>query len=280
MKQYIEETLHKDWGQFFKEYEIIHESKTEEQHLLLIETKSYGRVLILDDVVQVTEKDNFIYHELLTHIPIISHYDCRKVLVIGGGDGGMIKEIFKYPHIDITMVEIDAGVIEFSKQYLTSIHEGAFNNERVKIIIADGAKFVAGIKNEFDVIIVDSTDPIGPGQVLFTKEFYSDCKTALTHNGILVTQNGIPFTQPEELKHSVSYFKELFNLGTCYTGTIPTYVGGPMTFGFATDDDRTLEISEDTITKKLVELKIDTNYYNAEVHKAAFALPNYIKKLL
>ncbi len=280
MKQYLEETLYKDWGQFFTDYEILHEEKTDEQDLLLINTQSYGRVLLLDGVVQVTEKDNFVYHELLTHVPITAHGACKRVLVIGGGDGGMIKEVLKYPDVEVTMVEIDESVVKFSKQHLPKISDGAFDNERLNLVIADGCTLVTEKQNEYDVIIVDSTDPIGPGEVLFTKEFYADCKSALTEGGILATQNGVPFTQPEELQQSVAYFKELFAEGTCYLGSVPTYVGGPMAFGFATDNTEALTLSLNTVRERFNSHNIETKYYTPETHKAAFALPRYIEKLV
>lgn len=273
------ETLAGDWGQYFVDYEILIEEKTELQHLILIETKTFGKVLILDNVVQVTEKDNFIYHEALTHIPIMSHGDCQKVLIIGGGDGGMAKEVLKYPGIEVTQVEIDKSVVDFSKKFLTHICEDAYENPRLNLIIDDGFKYVGETEEKYDVIIVDSTDPKGPGEILFSKEFYTACEGCLNEKGILVTQNGLPFTHPEQLQDSIEHFKSLFKVGTCYTATIPTYLGGPMAFGFATNNAESIDVSTKTLEDRLGKQKIHTKYYSPAVHKAAFVLPEYINKL-
>lgn len=275
----IKETDQGDWGQFFTNYTVLLEQKTDEQDLVLIDTPTFGKVLLLDGVVQVTENDNFIYHEILTHVPILAHGNCKNVLVIGGGDAGIAKEVLKYQDTKCTLVEIDADVVQFSKQYLHHICEDTFENERLSLFIEDGCKFVKETNEKYDVIIIDSTDPIGPGKVLFTKEFYTDCKKSLAEGGILVTQNGLPFTQPWELKSSIGYFKDLFVIGTCYTASIPTYVGGPMAFGFATDNEEAYNTNLETLENRLVSSNITTNYYNPEVHKAAFALPNYIRDI-
>lgn len=280
MKELLKEAIEPGWGQYFENYTTLYEDKSEEQHLILIETESYGRVLILDGYVQVTEKDNYIYHEMLTHVPLLSHGSAKDVLVIGGGDGGMVKEVLRHPGVVATMVEIDKDVVDFSQQYLPEICGDAFSNPRLDLQIADGAAFVKNTDKKFDVIIVDSTDPHGPGAVLFTKEFYTDCKNILNDNGILVTQNGIPFTQDEELKNSITSFRELFNIGTCYTADIPSYIGGPMAFGFATNNTEALIVDQETLAERFKPLQIETNYYNPEIHKAAFALPNYIKKII
>lgn len=276
----INETDQGDWGQFFTNFTVLLEQKTDEQDLLLIDTPTYGKILLLDGVVQVTENDNFIYHEILTHLPILAHGNCTDVLVVGGGDAGIAKEVLKYPNTKCTLVEIDAGVVKFSKQYLQHICEDTFENDRLNLVIEDGCKFVKETNEKYDVIIIDSTDPIGPGKVLFTKEFYTDCKNSLSEGGILVTQNGLPFTQPWELKSSVGYFKDLFTIGTCYTASIPTYVGGPMAFGFATDNTEAHNIDLETLKTRFLSLNIKTKYYNPEVHKAAFALPNYIREII
>jgi len=276
----IAEILYEDWGQFFSGHTVLHEDKSAEQHIQLINTETYGKVLLLDGVVQVTEKDNFVYHEMMTHVPIISHGACKKVLIIGGGDGGMAKEVLKYDDITVKLIEIDEKVISFSKEHLPEICKDAFDNDRLEVNISDGAVYVQDTTDRFDVIIVDSTDPIGPGQVLFTKEFYANCKRILNPNGILVTQNGIPYTQADELRQSVSYFKELFKVGTCYLGTVPIYIGGEMAFGFATDATDVLNITVAEITERFNSKTIETNYYTPALHKASFVLPRYIEKII
>jgi len=276
----ITETLHSGWGQYFTDYEILFEEKTKEQHLLLIETSSHGRVLFLDGVVQLTEKDNFIYHEMLTHVPIFAHGDVRNVLIIGGGDGGIAKQALAHPHVQVTQVEIDEGVVTFSKKFLPEVSSGALDDPRMNLVIYDGAKFVKETSEKYDVIIIDSTDPIGPGEVLFTKEFYTDCSAILTESGILVTQNGAPFMQQEELQTSVQYFRDIFAIGTCYLTTVPTYVGGPMALGFATNNNEALHVSLETLRSRYEKAGLATEYYNPEAHIAAFALPEYIRRAI
>lgn len=280
MKKILKERIAPDWGQYFENFTVIYEERNNEQHLILIETDSYGRVLILDGYVQVTEKDNYIYHEMLTHVPLIAHGKCNKVLIVGGGDGGMAKEVLRHPNVEVTMIEIDEAVVKFSKEYLPKICGNVFENKRLKLKISDGAKYVKETNEKFDVIIVDSTDPHGPGSVLFTKEFYTDCKNILKKDGVLVTQNGIPFSQKDELKNSIGYFKDLFKVGTCYIADIPSYIGGSMAFGFATDNRELLNTDINIIKERFNKLNIKTGYYNPEIHKASFAIPNYIKELI
>ena len=169
VKGWSVETLHEGYGQMLQETEVLYDSETEHQRLRVFTNPQFGRVLTLDGVVQTTEADEFIYHEMLTHVPILAHGAATRVLIIGGGDGGMAREVLRHKAVEhVTMVEIDAGVVEFAKQYLPSLSAGAFDDARLNLVIADGAEFVAESQDRFDVIIIDSTDPIGPGEVLFT----------------------------------------------------------------------------------------------------------------
>ncbi len=272
------EQLHEDHAQALREREVFYDSNTEHQRLRVFDNGTFGRVLTLDGVVQVTEKDNFIYHEMLTHVPILAHGAAKRVLIIGGGDGGMAREALRHDSVDhVTMVEIDAGVVDFSKEYLASISDGAFDDPRLELVIADGAEFVKRDGDGYDVIIVDSTDPIGPGEVLFTDTFYGHAKRRLNPGGILVTQNGVPFLQGDELTNTMRAFKALFADATCYLATIPTYAGGPMAFGWGTDGEaRTVAL--DVLERRFAASGLEPDYYTPEVHKAAFALPGYVKK--
>ncbi len=272
------EQLHEDHAQALREREVFYDSNTEHQRLRVFDNRTFGRVLTLDGVVQVTEKDNFIYHEMLTHVPILAHGAAKRVLIIGGGDGGMAREALRHDSVDhVTMVEIDAGVVDFSKEYLASISDGAFDDPRLELVIADGAEFVKRDGDGYDVIIVDSTDPIGPGEVLFTDTFYGHAKRRLNPGGILVTQNGVPFLQGDELTNTMRAFKALFADATCYLATIPTYAGGPMAFGWGTDGEaRTVTL--DVLEERFAASGLEPDYYTPEVHKAAFALPGYVKK--
>jgi spermidine synthase len=177
------------------------------------------------------------------------------------------------------MVEIDGGVVDFSKQYLPAISDGAFDDPRLNLVIADGAAFMKETAERFDVIIVDSTDPIGPGEVLFTDTFYGHAQRALTEGGILVTQNGVPFLQGEELTGTMRAFKALFADWTCYLATVPTYAGGPMAFGWGTGGEAR-SVPLEVLQKRFADAAIETDYYTPEVHKAAFALPGYVARLM
>ncbi len=273
------ETLHDDFRQCLREGTVLYDSETAHQRLRVIENATFGRVLTLDDVVQTTEGDEFIYHEMMAHVPVLAHGAARRVLIIGGGDGGMAREVLRHPSIEhVTMVEIDAGVVEFSKRYLPSLSAGAFDDARLNLVIADGAAFVRESAESFDVIIADSTDPVGPGEVLFTDSFYGHVKRRLATGGIFVTQNGVPFLQGDELKGTMRAFRSLFHDATCYLATIPTYAGGPMAFGWGTDSvARQVELA--VLETRFAAAGIATRYYTPEVHKAAFALPGYVKAL-
>ena len=280
MSDWIRESLHPDYAQSLRVDEMLYDSKTDHQRLKVFQNGTFGRVLTLDDVVQTTEGDNFIYHEMLTHVPILAHGAAKRVLIIGGGDGGMAREVLRHETVEhVTMVEIDAGVVDFSKDYLPMLSAGAFDDSRLDLVIADGAEFIRQTAGGYDVIIVDSTDPIGPGEVLFSDTFYGHAKRALTEDGILVTQNGVPFLQGQELHNTMRAFTALFVDATCYLATIPTYAGGPMAFGWGTDGparNTPLEV----LQGRFDATGITPGYYTPQVHQAAFALPGYVAKLL
>jgi spermidine synthase len=274
------ERLHDDHAQALRVDRLHYDSATQHQRIRVFENPTFGRVMTLDGVVQVTEADNFVYHEMLTHVPILAHGAARRVLIIGGGDGGMAREALKHASVaHVTMVEIDAGVVAFCREYLPDISAGAFDDPRLDLVIADGADFMAQDTSAYDVIIVDSTDPVGPGEVLFTDSFYGHAKARLAPGGILVTQNGVPFLQGEELTNTMRAFRSLFADATCYLATVPTYAGGPMAFGWGTDGDaRQTQVA--TLRARFAASGIATDYYTPEVHGAAFALPPYISRLI
>ena len=281
MSGWFDETLHQAYRQGLREGRLLYDSQTAHQRLRLFENPVFGRVLTLDGVVQVTTGDEFIYHEMMAHTPILAHGAAHSVLIIGGGDGGMAREALKHPEIRrVVMVEIDAGVIEFSRKFLPGVSAGAFDDPRLEVVIADGAEYIARKGETFDVILVDSTDPIGPGEVLFTETFYGHAKRRLTPGGVLVTQNGVPFLQPDELRNTMRAFRALFADATCYLATIPTYAGGPMAFGWGTDGPAR-DAAENVLEGRLAASGIEgLRYYNPAVHKAAFALPGYVASLL
>jgi len=275
------ETLHDDFRQGLKSEELLYDSETDHQRLRVFRNATFGRVLTLDDVVQTTEGDEFIYHEMMAHTPILYHGAARRVLIVGGGDGGMARETLRHRAVEhVTMVEIDPGVIEFAKTYLPGLSQGAFDDPRLELVIADGAEFVRESRDRYDVIIVDSTDPIGPGEALFTDSFYGRAKALLAEGGIMVTQNGVPFLQGEELTNTMRAFRALFADATCYLATVPTYSGGPMAFGWGTDGAaRQTPVAE--LERRLAASGVaGLRYYTPEVAAAAFALPAYIRALV
>ena len=281
MSDWVDETLHADLRQRLKVERVLYDSETPHQRIVLFENALFGRVLMLDGVVQTTEGDEFIYHEMLAHLPILAHGAVRKVLIIGGGDGGMLEEVLKHRGVErVTMVEIDPDVIAFSKKYLSSICGQAFDDPRTDLVIADGVDFVASCEARYDLIITDSTDPIGPGEVLFTERYYKACKACLAPGGILVTQNGVPFLQGEELTGTLRLLRPLFADATCYLATVPTYAGGPMAFGWASDNTDLRQTPLDVLRARYRASGIETRYYTPEVHQGAFALPGYVAKLI
>ncbi|MGM0583139.1 MAG: polyamine aminopropyltransferase [Pseudomonadota bacterium] len=275
------ETLHEDHAQALRESALLYDSETGRQRLRVFRNPTFGRILTLDGVVQLTEADEFIYHEMMTHVPILAHGAAKRVLIIGGGDGGMAREALRHETVEtVTMVEIDAGVVEFSKTYLPGVSAGAFDDPRLELVIADGAEFVRQDHPQgWDVIIVDSTDPIGPGEVLFTDTFYGHARKRLNPGGILVTQNGVPFLQGEELTDTMRAFKALFADWGCYMATIPTYSGGPMAFGWGTDGEAR-RTDAATLRRRFEAAGLTTRYYTPELHPCAFALPRYVLDLM
>jgi spermidine synthase len=218
---------------------------------------------------------------MLAHVPVLAHGRVEDVLVIGGGDGGMAEEVLKHQSVKrLVMVEIDAGVIDFAKTHLAAIHHNCFDDPRLELVIADGKDFAAKGGSQFDVVIIDSTDPIGPGEVLFTREFYGDCKRLLKPGGVLVTQNGVPYFQPAELRNTIFNFAQLFADASCYLTVLPTYVGGFMALGWGSDDQALRAVSLSVVEQRFKAAGLDTRYYTPEVHKAAFALPRFIADLV
>ena len=186
---WYDEQLHSSIRQGLRADRILHRETTDQQDLVIFENPLFGRVLALDNVIQTTEGDEFVYHEMLAHVPILAHGEVARVLVIGGGDGGALREVLKHPVEQATLVEIDDQVIQLSRRHLPSLSAGAFDDPRTRVVITDGAKYVEETDDRYDLIIVDSTDPLGPGEVLFTERFYAGCKRCLEPKGIVITQS-------------------------------------------------------------------------------------------
>ncbi len=271
------ETLYKNYGQFFTVDKMLHEVRTEHQHLVIFENAQMGRVMALDGAIQTTEADEFIYHEMLTHVPIIAHGTARNILIIGGGDGAMLREVCRHSSVDrITMVEIDQTVVDMCKEYLPNHSSGAYDDPRVNLVINDGMSFVANCTEKFDVIISDCPDPTGPAEVLFSEGFYQACHRCLSDDGIFVAQNGTPFLQLDEVKTTAKNIQGLFADWHFYHAAVPTYIGGSMTFAWAAKNRQLRQLPIATLRQRFAGSGVVTRYYNADIHQAAFALPQYV----
>jgi spermidine synthase len=261
-KRWISETLFDDLGfrMTFAVDRVLYETQTEHQHLVLFEHAFFGKVLMLDGATQVTSKDEFIYHEMMTHVPILAHGHAREVLIIGGGDCGIAEEVLKHASVKrLTQVEIDPSVVEFSKEHFPEFTRPVLTNPR------------------FDLIIDDSTDPQGPGKVLFSERLYKACRRCLNSGGVMVTQNGVPILQSSELISGIRKFRKIFADGYCYVAAIPTYVGGHMAMGWASDNPKLRTLPVVSIASRYKKAgSFATKYWTPEVHVAAFALPRFI----
>ena len=253
--------------------------QSEFQRIDIFDSKEFGRFLALDGYMMLTEKDEFIYHEMIVHVPMAVHPNVKKVLVIGAGDGGVIRELCRYETIEtIDMVEIDELVVEVSKKYLPTT-ACCFDDPRLNIFYQDGLRFVRTKENEYDLIIVDSTDPFGPGEGLFTKEFYGNCFKALNETGIMVNQHESPFYQTDAIAMQRAHKRlvESFPISRVYQAHIPTYPSGHWLFGFASKKYHPIKDFQKT---KWNARGMKTKYYNTGIHIGSFALPNYVEELL
>ena len=258
---------------------IIYSGKSNFQQIDIYDSKEFGRILVLDGCTMLTEKDEFIYHEMITHTPMAVLPEAKNILVIGAGDGGVIRELTRYETISsIDLVEIDSLIIEVCKEYLPSV-SCCLNNGRVRIHIKDGFEYVKGMENRYDLIIVDSTDPHNFGRELFTKEFYGNCYRALRHNGIMVNQMVNLFYDEDAQAVCKAFIciNDTFPISKIYQAHIPTYSSGHSLFGFAS---KQLHPVHDFNAAKWDSLGIKTRYYNTSLHIGAFALPNYVIELL
>lgn len=249
------------------------------QRIDVFESPDFGRILTLDGFLMLTEKDEFIYHEMITHVPMAVHPTAKSVLIIGGGDGGAVRELCRYDTIErIDLVEIDRDVVDVCREYFPAV-SGSFGDERVHLHFEDGLKFARRCSGIYDVIIVDSTDPFGPGEGLFTKEFYGNCFKALKEDGILVNQHENPF-YPDDAAAVRRIHKQIvlsFPLSRLYQAHIPTYPSGHWLFGFSSKQYHPVQQLD---AERWNARGIKTRYYNTNLHKAAFALPTYVEDLI
>ncbi len=274
MELWFTEKQTENFGITAKIKRTLHTEQTEFQKLDMVETEEFGNMLILDGMVMTTQKDEFVYHEMVAHVPLFTHPNPENVLVVGGGDGGVIREVLKHPSVKkATLVEIDGKVIEYSKKYLPEI-AGELDNPRVEVKVDDGFLHIAQSENEYDVIMVDSTEPVGPAVNLFTKGFYAGISKALKEDGIFVAQTDNPWFTPELITNVFKDVSEIFPITRLYAANIPTYPSGLWTFTIGSKQHDPLEVSEARFHD------IETKYYTKELHKAAFALPKFVGDLI
>ncbi len=255
--------------------------RTEHQELILIDNERFGRVLMLDGVAQTTTADEFVYHEMLGHVPLLAHGQAAEVLIVGGGDCGLAEEVLKHRAVrSVVQVEIDAQVVEFSRRHLAELNAPVFADARFQLQIADGAAFVADSQRQFDVVLVDSTDPTGAAQALFSCEFYANVRRRLRPGGIVVVQAGVPFLQPQHFAATMRNLAGAFPISGCYLLAAPSYFGGHLALGWASESLAPQEVAVPLLRERYAAAELKTRYYTPELHRAAFALPAYIQAMM
>ena len=246
------------------------------QEIEVVDSEAFGKILLIDGVIMLTEADEFCYHEMIVHVPLCVHPDAEKVLVIGGGDGGTVREVLKHDNIkQVEVCELDEKVIELSKKHFPNL-ANSFSDDRVKIYYEDGNKFIKKHQNEYDLILVDSSDPIGPAEVLFKKEFYQSMYHALNERGIIVSQAESFFYHKKIIKNLFSFIGEMFPISNYYYTLVPTYPSGIIGFTFCSKKYHPINNFNHQEFLKLRNLK----YYDEDIHKAAFALPVFAQKYI
>ncbi len=281
---WVNETLYPEWGQRFMVKRELARVRSPFQDIMIFESYTHGRVMMLDGVVQITEADEFVYQEMLTHVPLLAHGDASRVLIIGAGDGGVLKRVLQHRNASqAVMVEIDGEVIRLCKEHMPGIAGEAWTDSRATVIVGDGIDYVRkAADGSFDAIIVDSTDPIGVGEVLFTDDFYMNAARILSSGGLIVNQCGVPFMQADELRDTSARRAQFFPHVGAYVAAVPTYVGGYMTLGFAAKQAGLEAVAAQTIRERAEAAGIlgQTQYWTPEAHVAAFHLPPYIARHL
>lgn len=274
MEMWLKEEQIESAAMTYKIKETLVRRKTDFQDLAILDTEALGRMLVLDGIVQTTINDEYVYHEMIAHIPLFTHPNPKKVLVVGGGDGGAIREVLKHPSVEkAVLCEIDGAVVEECKRYLPEI-SCALDDPRCEVFIGDGIKYVHEHKNEFDIIIVDSTDPFGAAEGLFGGSFYKEISECLTEEGIFIAQTETPFYLPEVVKSVFNDAKAVFPVTKLFMAAIPTYPSGYWSFtvGSKKHDPENADLTN--------ALDIDTKYYTKKLHKACFTLPKYVEDLI
>lgn len=274
MELWYTEKQTEKFGITAKVKQTLHTEQTPFQKLDMLETEEFGNMLTLDGMVMTTERDEFVYHEMVAHIPLFTHPNPKHVLVVGGGDGGVIREVIKHPSVEkVVLVEIDGQVIEYSKKFLPTI-ASAFSDPKVDVKVDDGFMHIAESRDAYDVIMVDSTEPVGPAAKLFEKGFYEGISRALKEDGLFIAQTDNPWFKADLIKQVVSDVKEIFPITRLYTANIPTYPSGLWTFTLGSKKHDPLEVKPERFHD------INTKYYTKDLHKAAFVLPKFVADLV
>lgn len=266
------------FGIAIKAKEVLFSGQSPFQKVEIIDTDSaLGKILTLDDLMMTTEGDEFFYHEMISHIPMMNHKCPKSVLVIGGGDGGTVREVLKHNTVErVVLCEIDGMVIDACKKYLPGI-AGKLEDPHVEVLVEDAIEYIKNKENEFDIVLIDSTDPMGPGEGLFTEEFYTNVKKSLKKGGIVAAQSESPVVNKEEIKKMYTLLKKVFPITSTYTSPIPTYPGGYWAWAYCSEEVEPLSYIDE---KRCEEITKTCKIYNKEYHLARFALPNFLKELL
>lgn len=266
------------FGVAIKVKEVLFSEQSPFQKVEIIDSDSaLGKILTLDDLMMTTEGDEYFYHEMIAHIPMMNHKCPQSVLVIGGGDGGTVREVLKHDTVEkVVLCEIDGMVIDVCKKYLPTI-AGKLDDPRVEILVEDAIEYIKNKENEFDIVLIDSTDPMGPGEGLFTEEFYTNVKKSLKKGGIVAAQSESPVVNKEEIKKMYTLLKKVFPITSTFTSPIPTYPGGYWAWAFCSEKVEPLSYIDE---RRCNEITKTCKIYNKEYHRARFALPNFLKTLL
>lgn len=281
----VKERLHKGYAQTMDVTRVLADEKSRYQHIRIFDTVANGRVMTLDDIVQITSRDESAYADMLTHLPMLEHGRVERVMIVGGGDLSIADEALKHASVkEVVLVDIDGRVIELCKTHFGSVNAKAFKDKRLTLEVADAFEYLGRpeSKSRFDLIIADRPDPVGPGKALFGETFYDRIKGALKKGGYATFQTGVPFYQPWEITEALEDLKRFFPRSGLYLTVVPTYIGGFMALSWATKGGKPLGTDAGIRKAKAAykRLKLKTDYYNPEIHAAAFALPNWIKALV
>jgi spermidine synthase len=281
----VKERLHKGYAQTMDVTRVLADEKSRYQHIRIFDTVANGRVMTLDDIVQITSRDESAYADMLTHLPMLEHGRVERVLIVGGGDLSIAEEALKHASVkEVVLADIDGRVIELCKTHFGSINARAFRDKRLTLEVADAFEYLGRkqSRNRFDLIIADRPDPVGPGKALFGETFYDRIRGALKRGGYATFQTGVPFYQPWEITEALKDLARFFPRSGLYLSVVPTYIGGFMALSWATKGGKRLGTPAGIRKAKAAykRLKLKTDYYNPEIHAAAFALPNWIRKLV